>query len=29
MGNENILWGIVLIGWRNDDIFEIGVENIL
>ncbi|MGC9929489.1 myo-inosose-2 dehydratase [Priestia aryabhattai] len=29
MGNENILWGIAPIGWRNDDIPEIGAENTL
>jgi len=27
--NANILWGIAPIGWRNDDIPEIGLENTL
>jgi inosose dehydratase len=29
MGDQNILWGIAPIGWRNDDIPEIGAENTL
>jgi inosose dehydratase len=29
MSNQNILWGIAPIGWRNDDIPEIGAENTL
>jgi inosose dehydratase len=29
MVNQNILWGIAPIGWRNDDIPEIGAENTL
>jgi inosose dehydratase len=29
MDNQNILWGIAPIGWRNDDIPEIGAENTL
>lgn len=29
MGEQNILWGIAPIGWRNDDIPEIGAENTL
>lgn len=28
MGKYEILWGIVFIGWWNDDMFEIGVGNI-
>ncbi|GAA3333081.1 hypothetical protein GCM10020331_095740 [Ectobacillus funiculus] len=29
MSNQDILWGIAPIGWRNDDIPEIGAENTL
>ncbi|MGQ4665368.1 myo-inosose-2 dehydratase [Metabacillus halosaccharovorans] len=29
MSNQDILWGIAPIGWRNDDIPEIGKENTL
>ncbi|MBT2723363.1 myo-inosose-2 dehydratase [Bacillus sp. ISL-46] len=29
MGNKKISWGIAPIGWRNDDIPEIGAENTL
>lgn len=29
MGNQKISWGIAPIGWRNDDIPEIGAENTL
>ncbi|RXZ00804.1 myo-inosose-2 dehydratase [Fictibacillus sp. S7] len=29
MGNQSISWGIAPIGWRNDDIPEIGAENTL
>ncbi|ASS90036.1 MAG: myo-inosose-2 dehydratase [Bacillaceae bacterium] len=29
MGEQDILWGISPIGWRNDDIPEIGAENTL
>jgi inosose dehydratase len=29
MSNQDILWGIAPIGWRNDDIPEIGIENTL
>ncbi|MDN4526446.1 myo-inosose-2 dehydratase [Fictibacillus fluitans] len=29
MGNQRISWGIAPIGWRNDDIPEIGAENTL
>ncbi|AFC29114.1 inosose dehydratase [Paenibacillus mucilaginosus 3016] len=29
MKNQDILWGIAPIGWRNDDIPEIGAENTL
>jgi len=29
MGNEKIKWGIAPIGWRNDDVPEIGAENTL
>lgn len=29
MGNQQIAWGIAPIGWRNDDIPEIGAENTL
>jgi inosose dehydratase len=29
MGNQRILWGISPIGWRNDDVPEIGAENTL
>lgn len=29
MGQQNILWGIAPIGWRNDDLPEIGAENTL
>lgn len=29
MGKQDILWGIAPIGWRNDDMPEIGAGNTL